>query len=117
MTEDGRRRRISRSSPRRSGRGSISNEGGLRKLGDQVEAQQGPLGDTGTAGSNTGVGADRGAAVANESGLAALGEAMHGAQKGRRVGGRPRKVRSRRRRILRRVALISLAVVAKAKAL
>ncbi|MGA2303500.1 MAG: LCP family protein [Acidimicrobiales bacterium] len=111
MTEDGRRRRISESSPRRSGRGSVPNEGGLRNLGDHVEAQQDPLADTGTAGRNTGVGADRGAAVANESGLAALGEAMHRAQKGRRAGRGPRKVRSRRSRILRRVALISLAVV------
>jgi LCP family protein required for cell wall assembly len=83
----------------------------LRKLGDQVESQQGPPADTATPGGNTGVDADRGAAIANEAGLAALGEAMHGAQKGRRGGRRPRKVRSRRRRILRRVALISLAVV------
>ena len=111
MTEDGRHRRASESSPRRSGRGSIPNEGGLRKLGDQVESQQGPPADTATAGRNTGVDGDGGAAIANEARLAALGEAMHGAQKGRRGGRRPKKVRSRRRRILRRVALISLAVV------
>jgi LCP family protein required for cell wall assembly len=82
----------------------------LRKLGDQVESQQGPPADTGTPDRNTGVDADRGATIANETGLTALAEAMHGAQKGRRGGRRPRKVRSRRRRIFRRVGLISLAV-------
>jgi polyisoprenyl-teichoic acid--peptidoglycan teichoic acid transferase len=114
MTEDGRRGRASGSSPRRPGRGSIPNEGGLRKLGDQVASQQGPLdptGPAGPAGRNSGEDADRGAAIANEAGLAALAEAMHGAKRGRRGGRRPKKVRSRRRRIARRVALISLAVV------
>jgi LCP family protein required for cell wall assembly len=110
MTEDGRRRPASGPSPRRSGRGSIPNEGGLRKLGDQVASQQAPLEGEGPAGRGTGVDADQGAAVPNEAGLAALAEAMHGAKKGRR-GGRPKKVRSRRRRIARRAVLIGLAVV------
>jgi polyisoprenyl-teichoic acid--peptidoglycan teichoic acid transferase len=96
MTEDPRRRRASESSARRTGRGSIPNEGGLRSLGNQVEAESGPV----TSG-----------ATANEAGLTALGEEMHRSQKGRRAGRRPRKVRSRRGRILRRVGLISLAVV------
>jgi LCP family protein required for cell wall assembly len=128
MTEDGRRRRAPGSSPRRIGRGSIPNEGGLRKLGDQVESQQGPLDAAGPAGRNTAVGADRGAdsgadrdaVLANEAGLTALAEAMHGAQRGRRGGRGPKKakkvkkvkkVRSRRRRVARRVTLITLAVV------
>ena len=112
MTEEGRRRRDSESSPRRPGRGSIPNEKGLRNLGDQVEAGQGPVGEPEAADPNTGGSVGRsGGAIANEAGLAALGEEMHRAKKGRRAGKRPRKVRSRRRRILRRVTLISLAVV------
>jgi LCP family protein required for cell wall assembly len=111
MAEYGRRRRASKSSPRRPGRGSIPNEGGLRNLGDQVDAQ-GPAADMGTAGDMGTVDPSTSSGVtANEAGLAALGEAMHRAQKGRQAGRRPRKMRSRRRRILRRVAFISLAVV------
>ena len=114
MTEDGRRRRDPKSSPRRPGRGSIPNEKGLRNLGNRVEGEQGPGEDPGKAGRNPSTSAGpAGGATANEAGLTALGEAMHGrgARKGRRAGKRPRKVRSRRRRILRRVGLISLAVV------
>ena len=115
MTEDRRRRRASDSSPRRAGRGSIPNEGGLRSLGNQVEAQSGPVTDMGTADSGTnGASSDEGGrtgSVANEAGLVALGEVMHRSQKGRRAGRRPRKIRSRRRRIVRRVGLITLAVV------
>ena len=114
MTEDGRRRRDPKSSPRRPGRGSIPNEKGLRNLGNRVEGEQGPGEDPGKAGRNPSTPAGpAGGATANEAGLTALGEAMHGrgARKGRRAGKRPRKVRSRRRRILRRVGLISLAVV------
>ena len=112
MTEEGRRRRDSESSPRRPGRGSIPNEKGLRNLGDQVEAPQGPGGETETADRSTSPSAGpNGGAIANEAGLTALGEEMHRAGKGRRAGKRPRKVRSRRSRILRRGAVISLAVV------
>jgi LCP family protein required for cell wall assembly len=123
MTEDGRGRRASGPSPRRPGRGSIPNEGGLRNLGNQVEAQRGPEADGGpsrgattgsdtvpTAEPNTKSATDEGP-VANEAGLAALGDAVQRTQKGRRAGRQPRKVRSRRRRIVRRVVLISLAAV------
>ena len=109
-------------SPRRPGR-RLPNEGGLRKLGEQVEAQPGPVGGAGlpgAAGGNAGRGADAGRgpdaqigvagrarpATANEAGLTALGEEI------RRGGGRrPKKVRTRRRRMVRRGALVSLCVV------
>jgi LCP family protein required for cell wall assembly len=125
MTDDGRRRRTSGPSSRRPGRGSTPNEGGLRNLGNQVEAQQGLGADMAQqgvgAGADAGKDADAamtgpqtsrsadGAPLANEAGLAALGEAVQASQKGQRGPRRPRKARSRRRRIVRRVALISLA--------
>jgi len=116
MTEDGRGDLGPSSS--RPGRGSVPNEKGLRSLGNEVDAQPGPVGDAGTGG--TAGTAERGTrrpagahggATANEAGLAALGEEMHRSQRGRRASKGPRKVRSRRRRILRRVTLIGLAVV------
>jgi LCP family protein required for cell wall assembly len=89
----------------------------LRNLGDQVEAESAPIEDAGATTPRTprSAATTRGpgeSPTANEAGLAALAEAMHGDKNPRgRRGRRPRKPRSRRRRIVRRVALISLAVV------
>jgi len=80
----------------------MPNEGGLRSLGDRVEAEPGP-GDAGPSSTSTGPGSGP---VANEAGLTALGEAVQRTHSGRRGRRRPRKVRNRRRRIVRRVALV-----------
>jgi LCP family protein required for cell wall assembly len=94
------------SSSRRVRRGSTSNEEGLRQLSERMQAP--PASTEGVAG--PGGSDDPGPGrVANEAGLAALGEDMH--RSAGSAGRRRSATRSRRQRLLRRGGLIALAAV------
>jgi hypothetical protein len=95
---------------RRSRRSSSKSEENLRALGDQVaqESDSSPAKATAASSRSDGDGG-RSHGVANEVGLAALGEEMHRSGAGR--SGRPKGTRDHRGHRVRNFSLIGLAVL------